>query len=63
MFIELHTRTHKPIIINIGLIQYLMASDANDKNTVISVPNCNGSLVVEEPYDKVRELIDNATRR
>lgn len=63
MFIELHTRTHKPITINMDMVQYFKPSDATDTDTVISVPNCNGSLVVEESYDQVKELIANATRK
>ena len=54
MFIELHKP--EPITININLIQYFRPADTGLR-TVISVPNCNGSIVVKESYEQVKELI------
>ena len=60
MFIELH----KPgtITINVNMIQYL-APTASGIGTVISVPNCNGSIVVEESYEQVKELIEKCLKK
>lgn len=54
MFIELHRQA--PITININKIEYFVSTDEG-KHTMISVPNYNGWLHVEESYEQVKELI------
>ena len=54
MFIELHKP--EPITINLDKLEYFVPAE-HGKHTMISVPNYNGWLYVEESYAKVKELI------
>lgn len=54
MFIELHKP--EPITINLDKLEYFVPAD-EAKHTMISVPNYNGWLYVEESYEQVKELI------
>lgn len=60
MFIELHRP--KPITINLDKLEYFAPAD-NDKHTMISIPNYNGWLYVEESYEQVKELIEECQKR
>lgn len=60
MFIELHKPS--PITININKLEYFVPAD-DGKHTMVSVPNYNGCLYVEESYEQVKALIANATRK
>lgn len=61
MFIELHRSNNTVITISLDKVEYFVP--AEDKHTLISIPNYNGWLRVEESYEQVKELIANATRR
>lgn len=61
MFIELHKVDKTVITINLDKLEYFIP--IGEHNTLISIPNYNGWLHVEESYDQVKELIANATRR
>lgn len=54
MFIELHKP--EPITINLDNLEYFTPM-VNGDHTIISVPNYNGWLKVEESYEQVKELI------
>ena len=56
MFIELHKLGGYAITINVNKIEYFAPTD-NGEHTIISVPNYNGWLNVEESYEQVKELI------
>ena len=60
MFIELHKP--EPITININKLEYFVPAD-HGKHTMISVPNFNGWLYVEESYKKVKELIEECLKK
>lgn len=60
MFIELHKP--EPITINVNKLEYFVPADRG-KHTMISVPNFNGWLYVEESYDKVKELIEECQKK
>lgn len=62
MFIELHKIDSTAIMINMDKLEYFVPA-REDNHTMISVPNLNGWLYVEESYDKVKELITEATRK
>ena len=62
MFIELHKLEGPAITINLNSIEYFTPAE-RDMHTMISVPNYNGWLQVEESYAQVKELITNATRK
>lgn len=56
MFIELHKTDGYTITINLDKLEYFVPAD-NGEHTIISVPNYNGWLKVEESYEQVKELI------
>lgn len=56
MFIELHKPDGSTITININKLEYFVPAD-DGKHAMISIPNYNGWLYVEESYAKVKELI------
>ena len=60
MFIELHRP--EPITININKLEYFTPAEQG-KHTMISVPNFNGWLYVEESYAQVKELIEECLRK
>ena len=62
MFIELHKLEGIAITINLNSIEYF-APLQGGTHTMISVPDYNGWLKVEESYEQVKELIINATRK
>lgn len=62
MFIELHKLKGPAITINLNAIEYF-APLQGGTHTMISVPDYNGWLQVEESYAQVKELITNATRK
>lgn len=55
MFIELHKP--EPITINLNKLEYFVPADKG-KHTMVSIPNYNGWLYVEESYEQVKELIE-----
>ena len=61
MFIELHRFNNTVITISLDKVEYFVPTE--DKHTLISIPNYNGWLRVEESYEQVKELVANATRR
>lgn len=56
MFIELHKTDGSTITININKLEYFVPTDDN-KHTMVSIPNYNSWLNVEESYEQVKELI------
>lgn len=62
MFIELHKLGGYAITINLNNLEYFTPIGSGD-HTIISVPNYNGWLKVEESYEQVKALIANATRK
>ena len=62
MFIELHKLEGPAITINLNSIEYF-APLQGGTHTMISVPDYNGWLKVEESYEQVKELLINATRK
>ena len=56
MFIELHKPDSSAITINLDKLECFVPAD-NGKHTMISIPNYNGWLYVEESYEQVKELI------
>lgn len=56
MFIELHKLGGYAITINLNNLEYFTQIGSGD-HTIISVPNYNGWLKVEESYEQVKELI------
>ena len=60
MFIELHKP--EPITINLDKLEYFVPADSGD-HTIISVPNYNGWLKVEESYEQVKELIEECQKK
>lgn len=60
MFIELHKP--EPITINVNKLEYFVPADQG-KHTMISVPNFNGWLYVEESYAKVKELLEECQKK
>ena len=61
MFIELH-KSEGPITINLDKLEYFVPAERG-KHTMISIPNYNGWLYVEEPYAKVKELIKECQKK
>lgn len=57
MFIELHKLEGYAITINLNKLEYFVPAD-HGEHTMISIPNYNGRVYVEESYDKVKELIE-----
>lgn len=62
MFIELHKLGGYVITINLNNLEYFTPTGSGD-HTIISVPNYNGWLNVEESYEQVKELITEATKK
>lgn len=62
MFIELHKLKGSIITINLNAIEYFTPAERG-MHTMISVPNYNGWLQVEEPYAKVKELIEECQKK
>ena len=60
MFIELHKPN--PITININKLEYFVPAD-NGKHAMVSIPNYNGWLYVEESYEQVKELIRECLKK
>lgn len=60
MFIELHKP--EPITINVNKLEYFVPAD-DGMHTMISVPNFNGWLYVEESYYQVKELIKECQKK
>lgn len=57
MFIELHKLGGYAITINLNSLEYFTQMGGGGEHTIISVPNYNGWLKVEESYEQVKELI------
>ena len=62
MFIELHKLNGSVITINLDKLEYFVPAD-NNKYTMISIPNYNGWLNVEESYEQVKELIEECQKK
>lgn len=56
MFIELHKTNGYVITININKLEYFVPAD-DGRHTMVSIPNYNGWLYIEESYEQVKELI------
>ena len=56
MFIELHRINNSAIMINLDKLEYF-APAREDNHTMVSLPDYNGWLEVEESYEQVKELI------
>ena len=56
MFIELHKPDNTAITINLDKLEYFVPAD-NGKHAMVSIPNYNSWLYVEESYEQVKELI------
>lgn len=56
MFIELHKPDGSTITINLDKLEYFVPAD-DGKHAMVSIPNYNDWLYVEESYAKVKELI------
>lgn len=57
MFIELHKTDGSTITINLDKLEYFVPED-NGKHAMVSIPNYNSWLYVEESYAQVKELIE-----
>ena len=62
MFIELHKLEGPAITINLNSIEYF-APLHGGTHTMISVPDYNGWLKVEESYEQVKELIKECQKK
>lgn len=62
MFIELHKLGGYAITINLNSLEYFTQIGSGD-HTIISVPNYNGWLNVEESYEQVKELIEECQKK
>lgn len=62
MFIELHKLEGPAITINLNAIEYF-APLQGSTHTMISVPDYNGWLKVEESYEQVKELIKECQKK
>lgn len=62
MFIELHKLKGPVITINLDTIDYFTPA-GRGTHTMISVPNYNGWLQVEESYAQVKELIEECLKK
>ena len=56
MFIELHSINNSAIMINLDKLEYFVPA-REDNHTMVSLPDYNGWLEVEESYEQVKELI------
>ena len=62
MFIELHKLEGPAITINLNSIEYF-APLHKGTHTMISVPDYNGWLHVEESYEQVKELLKECQKK
>lgn len=62
MFIELHKLKGSVITINLNAIEYFTPAERG-MHTMISVPNYNGWLQVEESYAQVKELLKECQKK
>ena len=62
MFIELHKLEGPAITINLNSIEYF-APLHNGIHTMISVPDFNGWLNVEESYEQVKGLLKECQKK
>ena len=62
MFIELHKLGGSAITINLSSIEYFAPAERG-MHTMISVPNYNGWLQVEESYAQVKELLEECQKK
>ena len=62
MFIELHKLEGLVITINLNSIEYFTPAERG-MHTMISVPDYNGWLKVEESYEQVKELIKECQKK
>ena len=62
MFIELHKLEGSVITININALEYFAPAERG-MHTMISIPNFNGWLYVEESYVQVKELIKECLKK
>ena len=62
MFIELHKLEGIAITINLNSIEYF-APLHKGTHTMISVPDYNGWLQIEESYEQVKELIEACLKK
>lgn len=62
MFIELHKSKDSIITINLDKLEYFVPTD-DGKHAMVSIPNYNGWLYVEESYAKVKELIKECQKK
>ena len=62
MFIELHKPDGTTITINLNKLEYFIPAD-NGKHAMVSIPNYNSWLYVEESYAKVKELIEECQKK
>ena len=62
MFIELHKLKGTAITINLNSIEYF-APLQNGTHTIISVPDFNGWLNVQESYEQVKELLKECQKK
>ena len=62
MFIELHKLKGPVITINLNSIEYFAPAERG-MHTMISVPDYNGWLQVEESYEQVKELIKECQKK
>lgn len=62
MFIELHKLKGSVITINLNAIEYFIPAERG-MHTMISVPNYNGWLQVEESYAQVKELLKECQKK
>ena len=62
MFIELHKLEGPAITINLNSIEYF-APLHKGMHTMISVPDYNGWLQVEESYEQVKELLKECQKK
>lgn len=62
MFIELHKLDGTIITINLDKLEYFVPAD-DVKHAMVSIPNYNGWLYVEESYEQVKELIKECQKK
>ena len=62
MFIELHKPDGSTITINLDKLEYFVPAD-NGMHAMVSLPNFNGWLYVEESYEQVKEIIKECLKK
>lgn len=62
MFIELHKLGGPAITINLDKLEYFTPAD-QDKHAMVSIPNYDSWLHVEESYEQVKELIEECQKK